>query len=72
MGQPLMLVRVQAGGGAASYAGPCAGWGWGSLLCWYVYRLGVGQPLMMVRVQAGGGAASYDGTCAGWGWGSLL
>ena len=45
MGQPLMMVRVQAGGGAASYDGTCAGWGgaasydgtgagwgWGSLL----------------------------------------
>ena len=67
MGQPPMMIRVQAGGGAASYDGTCAGWGWG-----YMCRLGVGQPLMMVRVQAGGGAASYDGTCAGWGWGSLL
>ena len=32
VGQPLMMVRVQAGGGAASYDGTCAGWGWGSLL----------------------------------------
>ena len=35
MGQPLMMVQVQAGvrvGGAASYDGTCAGWGWGSLL----------------------------------------
>ena len=32
MGQPLMMVNVQAGGGAASYDGKCAGWGWGSLL----------------------------------------
>ena len=31
MGQPLMMVQVQAGGGAASYDGTCAGWGWGSL-----------------------------------------
>ena len=60
MGQPPTMVRVQTGGGAASYDGTCAGWGW------------VGQPPMMVRVQAGGGAASYDGTCAGWGCGSLL
>ena len=27
MGQPPMMVRVQAGGGAASYDGTCAGWG---------------------------------------------
>ena len=35
MGQPLMMVRGQAGGGAASYDGTGAGWGtcgWGSLL----------------------------------------
>ena len=32
VGQPLMMVRVQAGGGAASYDGTCAGWGSDSLL----------------------------------------
>ena len=26
MGQPLMMVCVQAGGGAASHDGTCAGW----------------------------------------------
>ena len=31
VGQPLMMVRVQAGGGAASYDGTGAGWEWGSL-----------------------------------------
>ena len=31
-GAALMMVQVQAGGGAASYDGTCAGWGWGSLL----------------------------------------
>ena len=32
MGQPPMMVHVQAGGVAASYDGTGAGWGWGSLL----------------------------------------